>query len=382
MLGSIKALYSDSGKTLQRLEIIENAKKCLGFDDALVPEMLYKKVGVSDYDDFVVEHLTFDSWENVKGAANLYLPKGRQNQEPVPWVLLCCGHGGGCKLNPVYQAMAQHLACNNLAVLVPDNIGQGERLAMGHRDEPAPFVAGLSLQTLILLEDYAHIKAALHDSRFDNNRLAAIGNSGGGLATCFLSAFADELSLIVSSGYPSIFEFIARKEKKHCCCNILPGIIGKLEMWHLYSCFVPKPLFIFQGYGDHFFPQDLFQSTARRIAGVYDKKENIGNFSSEVVPGGHSWDENRIKITAEFICHHFKLKAPVSFPSMGTRLIEKRNILNWEKDYYNVAQTIKALTGVDCKLNSIYEIFPYLDGINDEIAHAFYTQVKLFTGKL
>ena len=377
MLASIKHLSPDSAENLCRPEIIKIAKNCLGFDDILVPEMSYDKVGVSDYDDFAVEHLIFCSWANVAGAANLYLPKSRKKEEPCPWVLLCCGHGCGCKLNPVYQAMAQHLARNGIAVLVPDNIGQGERIAMGHRNEPAPFVARLSFQTLILYEDCAHIKAALKDSRFDHGKLGAIGNSGGGLTTCFLSILADDLSVIVSSGYPSTFEFIARKEKEHCCCNILPGVVGRLEMYQIYGCFTPKPLFLFQGNEDHYFPQDLFRSTARRVAAAY--RDAPGNLITKVVPGGHSWDEHRIKISAEFLCRRLNLPPPASDVRMKDNLVEKRNIDQWLDSYLNTKELVRLLTGIDCDLGSIYDIYPEARELKDNTARAFFSQAKLFT---
>ncbi len=361
----------------QRGKIVETAKNCLGFTDDLIPAMKYRQTGVSGGDGYKVEHLIFSSWANVAGAANLYLPESQKNEKPLPWVLLCCGHGGGCKLNPVYQAMAQHLARNGIAVLVPDNIGQSERIAMGHRNEPAPFVAGLCLQTLILYEDCAHIKAALKDSRFEPGKLGAIGNSGGGLATCFLSILADELSVIVSSGYPSTFEFIARKEKAHCCCNILPGIIGRLEMYQIYGCFAPKPLFLFQGNEDHYFPQDLFRSTARRVGAAYRNAPE--NLVTEVVPGGHSWDEHRIKISAEFLCLRLDLPTPASAVKMNDNLIDKRNIDQWRDKYLSTKELVRFLTGIDCKIESIYEIFPSAQDIDDDTSRAFYAQTKLFT---
>jgi len=83
----------------------------------------------------------------------------------------------------------------------------------------------------------------------------------------------DDFAAIASSGYPSTFDFIARKEKQHCHCNLLPGIVGELEMWHVYGAIAPKPLFLFQGNGDHFFPVDLFHHTAALTGDIFAQFE-------------------------------------------------------------------------------------------------------------
>ncbi len=350
----------------------------MGFSDSDRPDMRYRTVAVLKYPDYTVEHQAFDSWPGVKGAANLYLPK---SELPVPWILLCCGHGGNGKLNPGYQAMARHLAANGIAVLVPDNIGQGERVPMGHRYAAAPFHVGLSLQSLILQEFCAHIKAACSNPRFNREKLGAIGNSGGGTATCFLAAFADELSVMVSSGYPSTFEFVARKEKVHCCCNVLPGLVGKLEMWQLYGCFSPRPLLLFQGRGDSLFSADLFKSTARRVAAVYHEMRYPTNFESTLTAGEHSWDAERITLTGDFLCRHFGLRKPADQPAMNSNLISRVNIAEWRDEFLDVPRLCKLLTGQTPVSNSIYELFPHPDGVTDQNAVAFYIQTKLFTGQ-
>jgi len=284
----------------QREALIAAAKQCLGIRDAWMPRIDAVCVGQTVCGKVTVHKLCATSWPGCYTAAHLYMP-GEPSQA-LPLVLLCCGHGEGGKQATVYQLMAWRLAHMGSAVLVPDNIGQGERTPMGHSDVVAPFQCGLSLQGLIVMETMAWLQWALADGRFDPARFAAIGNSGGGTLSLFLAAFCrDALAVLSSSGYPSTFEFMARKEKKHCHCNILPGVVGTVEMWQLLGCFAPKPMFLFQGKNDHLIPEDLFYVICRKVGDTYQHCGAAAAFRAEVFPGEHSWDDLRREALAAYL---------------------------------------------------------------------------------
>ncbi|NLB45813.1 MAG: hypothetical protein GX821_11725 [Clostridiaceae bacterium] len=271
-----------------RAAIREQVRTCLGIEDRLYPVVSGVKGRTVRKPGYTVELLQAESWPGVRCCANLYKPSAPAGA-PIPLVVLCCGHGAGGKLNPGYQAMAARLARQGAAVLVPDNIGQGERVAMGHHHPVTPFACGLTIQGLIVMETIAWLRWAKALPDIDNTRLAAIGNSGGGTLTLFLAALCPELAVLSSSGYPSTFEWIVRKEKKHCHCNLLPGIVGKLEMWQILSVFAPRPLFIFQGSEDHLFPEDLFYMVARQVGFAYAKAGAPDRFRFASIPGPHPW---------------------------------------------------------------------------------------------
>ncbi len=330
-----------------RKEIVTVAKKCLGIWDAWVPEIQAETVRVSEHGEFVIERLQFSSWPGVMGAAHLYVPqKGTPGSQPM--VLLCCGHGGHGKQHPGYQSMARHLASRGSMVLVPDNIGQGERTPMGHFDALVPFACGTSLQGLILMETLGWVRWLREYGRLDPERIAAIGNSGGGLLTMLLAAFCPELAAICSSGYPSSFEFVARKEKKLCACNILPGLVGEIEMWQLYGCFAPKPLLLFQGEKDRMFPPDLFYRTARKTATAYARSGEIDKFQSAVLAGEHSWDDSSMQLVGDFLAGVFQLApASASFDPLVHAPLppEDRCFPVWPKDALTTNDLARAITG-------------------------------------
>jgi hypothetical protein len=163
----------------ERARIADDLKQCLGIREKWVPALEVRTLKTATHEGFSIEYLRATSWPGVTATAHLYLPDGPRN-EPLPAVFLGCGHGKGCKQSPGYQAMAFRLARMGAMVLVPDNIGQGEREPMGHRDVVEVFVHGLSLQGLIAMESIGWVRWLKKDRRVDVARIAAIGQSGGG----------------------------------------------------------------------------------------------------------------------------------------------------------------------------------------------------------
>jgi dienelactone hydrolase len=329
-----------------RKTIARVAKECLGIRDEWVPRIRAEKVREAVFDGGRIEMLRATSWPGVTATALLYLPADAADR-PLPLVILCCGHGKGGKLGDGYQRMARHIARRGAMVLCPDNLGQGERVAMGHSSCVKPFACGTSVQGLIVMETIGWLRWALKQSRVDARRIAAIGNSGGGTLTVFLAALCPELAVLSSSGYPSTLDFVARKEKNHCHCNILPGVVGQLEMWHLLGSFAPRPLFIFQGDGDPLFPPDLFFHTARKVRQVYRARNAEKAFEARVVTGGHSWDAPRNVALGQFLAEHLGLNRSLGRESEKEPLLTEKDrcLDSWPADALTTDQLAEQLTG-------------------------------------
>lgn len=329
-----------------REQIAGLTRRCLGIRPEWIPGIAVRRVGaIRVADGMRIERLRSESWPGVTGAADLYMPP-TGGPEARPFVLLCCGHGEGGKRHPAYQRMARAISRAGAIVLVPDNIGQGERTAMGHADCVVPFACGTSVQGLIVMETIGWLRWARGDSRIDAQRMAVAGNSGGGTLAMLLGALCPELAAVSSSGYPSTFEYVARKEKKHCHCNILPGVVGKLEMWHLLGCVAPRPLCIFQGSGDPLFPDDLFRQVARKVRQAYRMLQAEPAFRAQVVPGGHGWDAARIELLTS--C----LREVLNLPN-ATAVIEREELPGevdlclpgWPENALTTDQLARQLTG-------------------------------------
>ncbi|HPM79238.1 MAG TPA: hypothetical protein PLF81_00990 [Candidatus Anammoximicrobium sp.] len=343
-----------------REAIVRAAQDCLGIRDQWVPAIHAEKVRDVAFDGGRIELLRATSWPGVVATALLYLPVPSSPQ-PWPLVTLCCGHGQGGKLADGYQRMARHITRRGAMVLCPDNLGQGERAAMGHGNCVKPFACGLSVQGLIVMETLGWIAWALQEPRVDPRRVAAVGNSGGGTLTVFLAALCPELAAISSSGYPSTFEFVARKEKKHCHCNILPGVVGQVEMWHLLGSFAPRPMFIFQGDGDPLFPADLFFHTARKVRQVYRGHGVEQAFESRVVTGGHSWDAQRRVALGEFLARQLGLKRSVAGENELEPVLAAadRCLDSWPADALSTDALAEQLTGRRVDDNTkLWDVYP------------------------
>jgi dienelactone hydrolase len=351
----------------ERVSILRDVRTCLGIRNEWLPKISANFVRSKDHASLRIEHLSYTSWPNVYGSALLYIPETKKKK--LPFVLLCCGHDDRGKYNPGYQTMARHIARQGIIVLCSDNIGQGERKRMGHSDCWVPFACGTSLQGFIVLESMAWLDWAASQTIIDSKRMATVGNSGGGTLSMFIGSLCPDLAAVSSSGYPSSFEFIARKEKKHCACNIIPGVIGLLEMWHLFGCVAPRPLCIFQGESDPLFPPDIFYSTARKIHNVYSQLKADSKFHAEVTPGAHSWDRTREKLLGKFLVHALHLKKGVD-----TDKYIKESLLNeadriftkWPKNAINAAELARGLTGNKASTHlKLWDIFPPCKNIED-----------------
>lgn len=349
-------LYPWQGDDKTRIRHI--VRQSLGYRDEWIPEISASVCGKTENADYRVEHLSGTSWKDCYVSAHLYLPKG--DNRPLPVVFLACGHGDGGKLYHTYHRMAEYMASSGLAVLVTDNIGQGERTAMGHYAAPRVFDCGLSVQGLIVMEAAGWLNWLRSQPRFDKNRIAVCGNSGGGTLGLFLSAVAPEKSsVLVSSGYPSSFLYVARKEKPHCHCNIIPGIVGQVEMWQVLGCFAPKPMYILQGKSDEYFPADVFVQTSRKVGHAYQQQQAAQHFKADVYEGTHGWDEDRIQGITNYVCQQFGTTQK-SWPAFAANPPQTASACykQWPHDAIDISQLAERLTGKSSHVTYLREVYP------------------------
>lgn len=286
-----------------RQRIVADVKRMLAYDESLMPTIGdMEEVARDVRDGYDVVQLRYTTWENFYASGTLFMPHGDQK---VPLVFVFCGHGAYGRLTPGYPLLAERLARHGVAVMVPDNIGQGDRERYGHKLVVAPFYCGLTLQGMILMESVALIRRMIRHPRVDATRVGACGNSGGGTLCLFLAALAPELSVLCPAGYTSEFSYILSKERRHCACNLLPGCAHGPEMWEILSVFAPKPLLIEQGKYDDLIPFDLFMRNARKVDHVYRQIGAEGNFRFLRTETLHPWVSEDRDVIEAFICEQF-----------------------------------------------------------------------------
>ena len=290
----------------QKQKVLDGVKKMLCFDEKLIPTISNANIQKQkDFGEYVEYQVTYETWKDVYGSATVIIPK---KSKPVPVTFILCGHGKKGRLTESYVLMAHRLAKCGTAVIVPDNIGQGDREFMGHWNVVSPFNAGLTLQGLIVAETLALIKAVKSHPKFDGENMCACGNSGGGTLSMFLTALAPELKAVASSGYPSEFEGLLSKEKTHCACNLLKGCICGPEMWEIYSLFAPKPLLLSHGWFDNLIPIEMAKRNARKVGMIYSAINASENFKFELTATKHPWAEEDRILISNFLCKAVNLE--------------------------------------------------------------------------
>ena len=329
-----------------REKVLSGVKRMLRWRDELMPTVGdLEEISRQEYDGYHAVQYRFPTWENFYGAATLYMPN---TEKKVPLVFVCCGHGEEGRLTDSYMAMGHRLASLGLAALVMDNIGQGDRSKTpgvfkteDHWYSLAPFYCGLTLQGMIVMETVALIRKMATDPRFDSEKFAACGNSGGGTLTMFLAAMAPELKVLSSSGYPSEVSYILAKERRHCACNLLEGAAFGPEMWEIYSLFAPKPLLLEGGKHDNLIPLDLAHRNARKVKNTYIQLGSDA-FQFQLTNTRHSWDVEDVNLISGFLAKH--LLGIVAEDTEALFCGEACHVAMPE-DMYSTDQLVQALTG-------------------------------------
>ena len=339
-----------------KAQIIQNAKEIVRWREELIPSVrVAEEKQVPGGEGYTIRDFCYETWPHFYGVCSLYSPAegGRR-----PLIFICPGHSG--RLGPVYQKMAIRLVRLGAYVMILENIGQGSRKAFGHWNCEVPFACGLTLQGMILMETAAVMRWASKLPFTDEKCLGACGLSGGGTITCFLSALMPELAAIASCGYPSDFDFVLQKEKKHCCCNLLPHVSAKLEMWELYGAFAPKPLMLNQGKYDDLFPADYFMRNARKVRNVYEMAGVPDSFCWFLGEHRHPWDADSYEAISCFFGKHLALDRLKS-PEVREEEIRNRDdaSVTIPADAITTDETAMRITGVRVSPDTrLQDVFP------------------------
>ena len=294
----------DAAKADIRRRVLE----VLRIDPYWRPTIKAEPIGVRECGSFRIEELAFESWQGFRGNASLYLPEG---VDKPPVVLFNHGHAmTSGRRSAAYQCMGQALASHGVAMFVADVTGCGERAATGHKQCVKVFGSGTTVCGIIVLEAMGFARYLRECGRFDTSRIGIAGQSGGGQTTLFLSALIpDEAALFAPSGFIHSFEFNARKGRRLCDCDLFPGIVGELEMYHMLGCVAPKPLLIASGGGDPMIARDVVINTGHRLTRIWQEYGAEANFKQLRWKGGHSLATSPESLygVANFILKHFGL---------------------------------------------------------------------------
>lgn len=169
----------------------------------------------SDFGEFIVDHVLYESRPGFMVSANLYLPRLKPGRR-APGILFTCGHSDQGKAYPLYAGMNVRLAREGYASLCYDPINQGERelyTLLGSKSAPlrsSPChghnIVGNQLMAMgewfgawRLWDGMRGVDYMLTRPEIDARFLGVTGQSGGGTLSAYLWANDRRLKMAASS---------------------------------------------------------------------------------------------------------------------------------------------------------------------------------------
>lgn len=222
-------------------------------------------------DEYTEYKLAYHTEELFEIVANLRIPKDAP--EGIPVVICLQGHSKGMHISlgqVIYEGdensikggdrdFAIQIVKKGYAALALEQRGFGQ--CGGTENGPAcyqPAMSAIMLGRTLVGERVWDISRSIdmlekHFPQLDTQRVAVMGNSGGGTATIYAAAMDTRIAAAMPScamcGYTASIGV-----QHHCACNYIPGIMKHFDMGDLAGLIAPRPLVVVNGQEDGIFP--------------------------------------------------------------------------------------------------------------------------------
>ena len=180
---------------------------------------------------------------------------------------------------------------------------KGDCYRLAHMGEPLGIpVLGMLTWDLARLIDWLE-----EDRRFNTDRLGAVGFSGGGMQTLWLTALDDRVKFAAISGYMYGYRDALLTLNNNCSCNYVPHLWEHLDMGDIASLIAPRPLWV----------QSCREDRLNGPRGVVNAQEQVEiaaeayrllgvpeNLRHQICPGTHQWHEEDLAEYLTFLLEH------------------------------------------------------------------------------
>ena len=198
----------------RQVQIREQFKKYFGEFPERTP-LEARIVGKLDRKGYTIEKVIYESQPNYYVTANLYIPKDRKF--PLPGVIFTCGHHVEAKAFDEYQMTCSGLALKGYVVLIFDPTGQGERIeyfnpqtkksvmvrasgtGIHHQIGRPAFLVDWTLSGLRTWDAIRSVDYLVSRPEVDKDKLAAVGQSGGGQMALLITAVDERIKVCAAS---------------------------------------------------------------------------------------------------------------------------------------------------------------------------------------
>lgn len=247
----------------------------------------------------------FRSTDNETVPCHLLVPKAVP--KPCPVVICLQGHSKGMHISlgrPRFKDDLDSIAGGRdfalqavqrgYAALTIEQRGMGERSGDPEYKPSCylPAVRNLLHGRTILADRVFDVMRAIDMisifSELDMDKIACMGNSGGGTTTFYAACLDERIKVAMPScsfcTYESSIEAVY-----HCICNYIPKAKLYFEMSDLAALIVPRKLIIVAGKKDLIFPIDGVNKAYQTAYEIYKSKGFENNVTMVVGESGHQF---------------------------------------------------------------------------------------------
>lgn len=246
---------------------------------------------------FAVENVIYESVPGFPVTANVYLPAGGGRR---PAVIASAGHG---PLGKEAERWGPDLARKGFVVLAYDPLGQGERLqhydpvlrasrAGGATEEHGQAAAraeliGESVARYFIWDAMRGVDYLAGRPEVDPERIGAVGCSGGGTVTTYLSALDARIKAAAVACYITSWSALVDGPGPQEAEQSLAGFLAEgLDMGDYLALIAPRPLLIVST-SDDFFPLEGARAVYQEAQGFYALDGAADRIAWSVSAGGH-----------------------------------------------------------------------------------------------
>jgi cephalosporin-C deacetylase-like acetyl esterase len=223
-----------------------------------------RTVGQLSFADYRLEKLIFESQPGFHVTATLYLPL---TPGPHPAVVHPTGHSENAKARDLYQRASIVLAKNGVACLCYDPVGQGERRQYFDANGKPSFgttgehsvmdvscaLLGTSVARYMIWDGMRAVDSLQARTDIDPTRIGAMGISGGGTLSSYLSALDERIAVAAPgcylTGFRRLLETLGPQDAEQ---NLFGQIARGLDHGDYVMLRAPRPTLIMAATKDYF----------------------------------------------------------------------------------------------------------------------------------
>ncbi|MCL2647381.1 MAG: prolyl oligopeptidase family serine peptidase [Phycisphaerales bacterium] len=275
-------------------------------------------------DGLIKRRLYFDVEENLSVVAYLFRPKNAKQNEKLPAILCCHGHGPygkesvmGNRATPAHRDdiartnydYGLQMAKAGFVTIAIDWRGFGERddrrkphyrnLIDEEHGDPCTLnyerstILGMTLLGMDIHDGSCALDYLCSQSFVDPARIGCMGLSFGGTMTTWMSIYDKRIKAADIICYSDRFADFCIRDANACGSQVTPGLFVLCDVSDLQGLVAPRPLLIEIGIHDDCFLIDSSMSCYRELEKIYKAAGLSDRLELDLFEGGHRWGANK-----------------------------------------------------------------------------------------